>query len=80
MLKSYALGFAALLGSSLALHAEEVNPETVILQPHERAAYAHASLDESVATMLCPQVCASVGSHYHGRWVKVSGDDACLCR
>jgi hypothetical protein len=81
MLRSSALAFAVLLSSSLALHAEEVNPETVVLQPREHAVYANARLDEDVAKMYCPQVCAGAGSHYHGRWVKVpEGVDACLCR
>ena len=80
MLGLNALALAALVVGSLALHAEEIDPGTGKLQPRERVAYAHAHLDEGVAADLCPQVCMSIGSHYHGRWMKVSGDDVCFCR
>lgn len=82
MLKFSALAFAILLGSSLTLHAEEVDPQTVVLQPHEHAEYSNARLDESVAAEWCPNVCASAGAHYHGRWAKVgdTDNDVCLCR
>lgn len=82
MLGPTALAFVAFFYGSLALHAEEVQPDHP-LQPGEHVRYSRANLDEEVASHWCPSVCQEAGANYSGRWLKIpdgeSVGDGCIC-
>ena len=82
MFKMTAWVFVALVCSSPALRAEQVQPDKP-LQAGEVVRYARANLDEAAATAWCPSVCRDSATHYTGRWLKIpdSGPigDGCIC-